>query len=237
MLVHHQLGKIATVAEAATVSEAYELKKYLSDLQDPSLINSNHKKFVNTGTVDPYISLWGIKPTQYIKTSYAYPIVLDNDLKQFSSLRSEQANSEKIIVAGMSKRLECYYDSGKYLAGKSTSIIYESDINLKFILALLNSRLISFFYKYYFKSSALNGGYFNVGTNQLKEIPIAFNKSVATLIVNEVMGLKNFGFDTNDFKLALRKIDRLIYNLYELNLDEVYIVDSSLNNSLKSRKK
>lgn len=34
------------------------------------------------------------------------------------------------------------------------------------------------------------GEYFNIGANQLKEIPIAFNKSVATLIVKEVIVVK-----------------------------------------------
>ena len=237
MLIHHRLGSIATVKEAATVSEAYELKNYLSNFEDSSLISNTYKKFINTGTIDPYISLWGVKPTQYIKTSYTYPIVLDDALLQFSSLRSEQANSEKIIVAGMCKRLECYYDAGEYLAGKSTSIIYKSDVDLKFILAILNSRLISFFYKYYFKSAALSGGYFNIGSNQLKELPIAFNKSVATLIVNEVMSLKNFRPDKDNYELVISKIDRLIYSLYELDLDEVYVVDSSIDNVPKSRKK
>ncbi|MGV8982833.1 TaqI-like C-terminal specificity domain-containing protein [Clostridium sp.] len=224
---------IATVKGSATVSEAYELKNYLSNFEDSSIISNTYKKFINTGTIHPYISLWGIKPTQYIKTSYTYPIVLDDALMQFSSLRSEQANSEKIIVAGMSKRLECYYDAGEYLAGKSTSIIYKSDVD--FILALLNSRLISFFYKYYFKSTALRGGNFNIGANQLKEIPIAFNKSVATLIVNDVMKLENFRHDNDNYELVIRKIDRLIYSLYELDLDEVYVVESSMDKVPKSR--
>lgn len=236
MLNHQQLGRIANVNEAATVSEAYKLKNYLSDLQDPSLIKNTYKKFINTGTIDPYTSLWGIKSTKYIKTSYTYPIVLDDNLMQFSSLRYEQANTEKIIVAGMSKRLECYHDTGEYLAGKSTSIIYKSNLDLKFILALLNSKLISFFYKYYFKSTALSGGYFNIGANQLNEIPIAFNESVATLIIDEVIRLENLGLDAN-YGLAINKIDRLVYNLYELNLDEIYIVESSMENIPKLRKK
>lgn len=237
MLMHNQLGSIATVRESATVAEAYKLKNYLYDFHGPSLINNSYKKFINTGTIDPYISLWDVKPTQYIKTSYICPIVLNDALMRFSALRNEQANSEKIIVAGMSKRLECYYDHGEYLAGKSTSIIYDSNIDLKFILSLLNSRLISFFYKYYFKSASLSGGYFNIGANQLKEIPIAFDKSVATLIVTEVMKPENLSPDTDDYELVIKKIDRLIYNLYELNLDETYVVDSSIENVRRLRKK
>jgi len=61
------------------------------------------------------------------------------------------------------------------------------------------------------KSSALSVGYFNIGANQLKEIPITFNTSVATLIVNEVMKLEIFRPDKDNYELIIRKIDRLIY--------------------------
>ena len=44
----------------------------------------------------------------------------------------------------------------------------------------------------------MTGGYFNIGANNLKEIPIAFNKSVATLIINEVMRLETFRPDKNN---------------------------------------
>jgi hypothetical protein len=237
MLGHKQLGKVAAVREASTVSEAYELKNYLSELQSPSLTSSNYKKLINTGTIDPYRSLWGIKPTQYIKTSYKYPVILDEDLLKLSSLRSEQANSEKIIIGGMSKTLEAYYDTGEYLAGKSTSIIYKSEVDLKFILALLNSKLISFFYKYYFKSAALSGGYFNIGANQLKEIPIAINESLAKSIIKDVTMLESLTPSTHEFQKSQMRIDSLIYNLYELDLDEIYVVNSSVANEQKSRKK
>jgi tRNA1(Val) A37 N6-methylase TrmN6 len=237
MLEHRQLGKIAAVREASTVSEAYELKNYISELQSPPLASNNYKKLINTGTIDPYRSLWGAKPTQYIKTSYKYPVVLDEDLLKLSSLRSEQANSEKIIIGGMSRTLEAYYDTGEYLAGKSTSIIYKSEVDLKFILALLNSKLISFFYRYYFKSATLSGGYFNIGSNQLKEIPIAINESLRKSIINEVDMLRSLTPGTHEVEMSQLRIDRLIYSLYDLDLDEIYVVNSSIAIEQRSRKK
>jgi hypothetical protein len=64
-----------------------------------------------------------------------------------------------------------------------------------------------------------------------------FDKSVSTLIVNEVMKLETFSPDKDNYELVIKKIDRLIYSLYELDLDEVYVVESSIDNVTKSRKK
>lgn len=227
MLIHPQLGKIATVKEAATVSEAYELKNYIFDCEDLSPINKGFKKLINTGTIDSYRSLWGIKPTKYIKTSYKYPLIYDDALLQFSSLRSAEANLDKIIVVGMGKNLKCYHDNGEYIAGKSTSIIYNCNKNLNFILAILNSRLISFFYRYNFKSTALSGGYFNIGPNQLKEIPIAFEESIARQIIEEVEKLINLNSEGKDRESINNKINNLIYSLYQLDLEDIYIINST----------
>ena len=71
------------------------------------------------------------------------------------------------------KRLEAFYDDGNYLAGKSTTIILESPkIETYFVLALLNSELVSFWYKIYFQSLSLVGGYLRINSNEIKKIPV-----------------------------------------------------------------
>jgi hypothetical protein len=67
------LKDIATVSGAATVSEAYEYKELLFEAKPES--NEKYFKFVNTGTIDRYEILWGIKPTTYIKSKFNKPIV------------------------------------------------------------------------------------------------------------------------------------------------------------------
>ena len=64
-----KLGKLNKISDlnfkinsAATVSEAYEIKKIIFDKKT----QSNSFKFINTGTIDPYKSLWSKKNTQYI---------------------------------------------------------------------------------------------------------------------------------------------------------------------------
>ncbi len=180
------------VLGAATVGEAYEIKERI---QEKGVGMSQFKKLINTGTIDPYISLWGKQKTQYIKAAYQEPIILDDSLKSISLNRFKQAESSKIIIAGMSRDLECFYDNGEYLAGKTTIIILGNPEQLKILLGILNSRLISYWYRIYFNSLSLAGGYFQISTACIKQIPLPnFSENSAVLLhllekVNELLKL------------------------------------------------
>lgn len=154
---------------AATVNEAYSVKEKLIDKDD--LLDS--KRFINTGTIDRYSCLWGFSKTQYIKGQYIYPRIKDDDIKQISQNRFLQATSSKIIVAGMCLNYEAYYDEGDFLAGKSTTIVIGESCDLKCALAIINSKLMSFWLAKSYNSLTMAGGYFNVGTNELATIPYA----------------------------------------------------------------
>lgn len=220
------------ISGAATVNEAYEIKKLVKELS-PNL--RKYKKFINTGTVDPFVSLWGFKKTNYIKQSYEKPIILDSDLGKFSLNRHRQACSEKIIIGGMTKNLECFYDTGNYLAGKSTTIILPGNKNLKFVTAILNSKLISFWYGVYFKSLSLAGGFLRIGNNEINKIPIVdlTNKEQTPVIklVDQILSITKADdyLDNPDKQARVKKlemeIDQLVYKLYGLTKEEIKIVE------------
>ena len=229
------------ITGAATVSEAYKLKKYIKEKNNKN--TNDFKKLVNTGTIDPYASLWGKKKIQYIKSKYLNPIIFDKDLQSVSYRRYEQAKSTKIIMAGMVKRLECVYDEGKYLAGKSTTIILkdrQNKIDLKFLLALLNSNLISFWYSRFFTSLTLSGGYIRISNKEIGRIPIPeVNTSQSKLfikIVDRILAitkdddyLVNFEKQTQ-VRNYKRQIDQLVYKLYGLTEEEIKIVEEEKYN-------
>jgi len=224
------------VLGAATVGEAYEFKKYI--VNKTLRIIDNYKKLINTGTVDRYLSLWGQYKTQYIKDSYSHPMISDEDIRKINPTRYEQSKAIKIIIGGMTKELECYYDEGEYLAGKSTSIILQKDsnkFNLKFLLALLNSKLVSFWYGNYYKSLSLAGGYLRINNAEIKTIPMpeAGPKEQKQLIDLVDIILRTTQVDdyiTNNTKQAKvkeceRQIDQMVYKLYELTEDEIKVVE------------
>ena len=212
------------VIGSATVAEAYELKKVLYDAKN----GSSSLKVINTGTIDPYKSLWGIKSMQYIKGKYQYPRVSQSDLMTISKRRYNQAMSNKIIVAGMSSRIEAVYDDGETLGGKSTTIIMGDD--LRFLLGLLNSKLVSFSINILYNSIKMAGGYLNIGTREIENIPIPIASPVVQhsieLLVDGILEkiCENTQMDSSNLE---NEIDSLVYSLYGLSEDEIKIVESN----------
>lgn len=207
------------VLGAATVADAYEIKNIVQD----SNIQKGFK-LINSGTIDPYLPYWGIKPCRYIKESYTYPIVPPGDLKKYSEVRFNQASSPKIIVASMTTRYEACLDIyGEYIAGKSTTIILGDNKYLYKLIAIINSKLASYWLNIVFHSLKMSGGAINIGRNELQTLPIPEKDYDFKALVNMIIKTKSSSL--NDTSAIEQEIDRLVYNLYGLTYDEVLIVD------------
>ena len=213
-------------------------------MKEMSGTNKGYKKLCNTGTIDPYLILWGKQKTQYIKSSFKKPVLSVEDLQAINPQRLRQANSEKIIIGGMTKELECAYDDGEFLAGKSTTIILDDPQNklaLKIILALLNSALISFWYRYFFSSLALAGGYLRISEREISQIPIPeipnSKQGELTKLVDKILAItKDDDYLENSAKQAKvreyeKQIDQLVYKLYGLTDEEIKIVEGQNDDS------
>ncbi|TET34658.1 MAG: restriction endonuclease subunit M [Planctomycetota bacterium] len=240
------LQDVASVLGAATVSEAYEIKELISE-------STGTKKggmvFINSGTIDRYLPLWGIKNTRYLKKKFNRPVVSITKKKRLPWKRREQAETRKLIVAGMTKILECIIDEkGNILAGKSTSIIF-SDMELKYLLGLLNSRLISYFFINVHGGNKLAGGYLRIGPPQLRTIPIRTvdftnkkDKEKHDRMVKLVEAMLDLNRKLPKAKTAHQKevlhrqidatdgrIDKLVYELYGLTKKEIKTVEEATN--------
>ena len=206
------------VIGSATVAEAYEIKNILYDAKE----SDDSLKVINTGTIDPYKSLWGYKTMQYIKGKYHFPRVSQSDLNNISERRLSQSMSEKLIVAGMSSRIEAVYDVGETLGGKSTTIILGDE--LRFLLGLLNSKLVSFSINILYNSIKMAGGYLNIGTREIENIPIPQTneeqRNEISNLVTEILDLTRDNIE-KDISSEENKIDRLIYSIYGLSDKEM----------------
>jgi hypothetical protein len=175
---------------------------------------------------------------RYLKGKYLFPIVDIVDLQNMSEKRLKESSSEKIIIGGMTKILECFYDSGEYLAGKSTTIVYDNP-HLKFITALLNSTLMTFYYSTFYNSMSLAGGFYRIGAPQIKEIPIAIPEDEATIeiiegYVDEIQAMNNDKHaekDDDHIRDLYQKIDDIVYGLYGLTDEEIECVKEERRNS------
>lgn len=217
------LGAIASVLGAATVAEAYDLQPLLRDDAQAELQSS--WRVVNSGTIDPYRMLWGQKPLRYLKHTYLHPVILHAQQTCLSPTRQRQANHPKIIVASMTQVLECVADvQGNILAGKSTSIV-QSAIALPYLLAILNSKLMSLYYRLVFGGHALQGGYLRVGTAQLRSLPIRLPTEAWESDFIQ-FGIRNVECLLSEERAIARAdlnqaIDQWVYQLYGLSEGEI----------------
>ncbi|MBD3795759.1 MAG: Eco57I restriction-modification methylase domain-containing protein, partial [Epsilonproteobacteria bacterium] len=203
-------------ASSATVAEAYELAEVLKDDKTQEI------KVINTGTIDPYISLWGIQPMQYIKKKYLYPTIMKSQLKH-----KDWTLKPKIIIAGMGLRIEAFLDElGIVLPAKSTVVVYSEIINLKFLLALLNSSLYSFLFKIENKFTGMAGGYMNFNQNNISKLPfvISENQSIFIELVDQILEAKKQDPKADTSELE-RQIDMMVYELYGLSDDEIAVIE------------
>jgi hypothetical protein len=163
------LSAVAEVLGAATVAEAYAMQSLITDEACPTITDL---KLINSGTIDRYCPLWGQKCLRYLGHTYRHPTISATQQAHLPQKRQQQACQPKIIVAGMSQVLECVVDvTGAFLAAKSTVIVLSS-LNLYYLLALLNSKLISFYYRKLFGGDCFKGGYLRIGPQQLRLLPI-----------------------------------------------------------------
>ena len=212
---------------AATVGEAYKVKEKIVDAKI-----DNGKKFINTGTIDPYRSLWGDKKTQYIKDQYLYPMIDISAIKEINPKRSYQADSEKIIVAGMTKKIEAYLDSGEYLAGKSTIIIIDEHKKLLYLTGILNSKLMEFYLSKFFHSKKMAGDFITISKDIIDSIPLPSkdveSDELLVSMVDEMISASALDEETK-IQHYQKQIDELVYKLYKLTDAEIESVEASSN--------
>lgn len=214
-----------TIVGAATVSEAYLLKDKIYD--SCTIEEGKNIKFINSGCIDRYCSLWGNKAVRYIKKSYNNPVLNLQDIKDINETRYNQAVSNKIIIANMTKDIEAFFDDGNYMAGKSTDLILSSDLELlKYLTGLLNSKLLSTWYKITYNSLKMSGEALNMG--EIINIPF-YNpsekqRSQISLLVQDIQRIKQEDINANTSQLEA-EIDKLVYQLYGLTDDEIKIIE------------
>jgi hypothetical protein len=177
------------------------------------------------------------------KGRYSYPKIdtwLDysNPEKMRSSKFKELFDSEKIIIRGSSGllRILAIYDEEKiYTSHKCILVINKCNLpqehkeylsqkhlELKYLLAILNSQLIDFYY------ASVYGGFIDVYPNNLKELPIkviSFEKQQTLIkLVDKILKKKKIDIKADVSEIE-QQIDNLVYKLYELTYEEVKIID------------
>jgi hypothetical protein len=222
------LRTICELEEAFTVGEAYELTKILRD-------DGSHTafRFVNTGTIEPFFTLWGHSPTTYLKKKYLRPTISRVAFKQKFPKRYVQMTSPKIIISGM-RHFEAILDlSGDVIAGKSTVVVRGIAHNDEWmcLLGILNSQLAKFFLKECYSALAMDGG-INFSPTNVGEIPIAapFVSKELLRVVRQILAIRGksgpntSARDEQSLAALTNALDQEVFRLYRLTEREKAIV-------------
>jgi hypothetical protein len=160
------LEECATVRASSTAAEA---DAYANALGDTA--GGQTKKFLNTGLIDRYAALWGVFSLTHKGRLLESPY-LDLSNPSVAEERKAQYAKPKIIFAKVAIRIEAFLDENGDYASANTNFAYDARHNLYYLLALLNSSLMSALYGAYFGALRMSGGYYQFQSPQLRVLPI-----------------------------------------------------------------
>jgi type I restriction-modification system DNA methylase subunit len=175
-------------------------------------------KYLVSANVSPYSISWGI-PIRSIGKHLRTPYLKYNN-KLFTKDKWEIFKSNnKLIVRANDTRLTVALDDEGF-AGVGLYFIINIKAEPKYILAILNSKLMNFYYLSKFATAHVSGGYISINGVHLNKLPIKLpetpeEKKIAEQIikkVNEILELHKSGVVDIDAVLESEETEKL-YNL------------------------
>ena len=121
--------------------------------------------------------------------------------------------------------------TGEYIGFTNTTVIFDTnpDFNLKYLLALVNSKLME--YQHKVGSKQTGGGIYEYFPNTIDRYPIAVisreEQQKFIELIDKILEVKTVNplADTSEIET---KIDWLVYELYGLNEEEIALIENSL---------
>jgi SAM-dependent methyltransferase len=175
--------------------------------------------FITSGNIDRYQIRLG--HVRYLKQTYVKP-QLSLVTPELTSAKRRLFAGPKIVIAGLSKRIEAAWDEAGLALGVQVFALSDWQVDPHYLLALLNSKLLSYLFRTRFAAKRLAGGYLAINKGQLVQLPIAVavGQDLSCLIsAGRVLSCEPSPADD-------AAIDQLVYRLYRLTDAEIAQVES-----------
>lgn len=223
------LNSFALCVSACATADAYKLKPYIKELEK---VTKDTLYIINTGTIGKYVSKFGLKSMKYLKDTYNKPYCTKQDFNSHLGKKyNEVALSKKIIIKGLTLLDACLDLKGDIIPAKSTIVVIDDDnTKLKFLSAIINSKLAFFYIKELYSSNSYCGGInftrYMIGSLPIPKINSKNQNLVDEIInlVNQILALKTENSSADISKLE-KDIDNLIYKLYNLTPKEIEVIE------------
>jgi tRNA1(Val) A37 N6-methylase TrmN6 len=179
--------------------------------------NDNYYKLLDGRNINKYSINWD-------------GVYLDYDLERIHSCKRKDIfeSSEKLMFRRVSSTLIFTYDDSEYFALNTLVIVNKIDVSkgpeLKFILGIMNSKLMNYVYGNKFKSTKTV--FSEIQARSIKELPIpVISLEIENKISNistQIIELKKASTETNDLET---QIDTLVYKIFGLTEEEIKIIE------------
>lgn len=127
-----RLGDLFEVSASMTTGDAYLVRDWVEE-------DGEGLRLITTGLIDPGSHQWGNRTCRFLGRRYERPTVNPTVLEGALAARAQRTLRPKVVVAGLSRRLEAYLDAaGTTLGSVSTYSIYHPTDDLGELSRLLN---------------------------------------------------------------------------------------------------
>jgi hypothetical protein len=127
-------------------------------------------EFIVSGNIDRYAIRFG--EVRFMNRTFTRP-VLAADRPDLTATKRRLFREPKLVLAGMTKRLEAALDAaGGVALGVSVYAARRLADDPRYLLGVLNSSLLSYLFRIRFQAKHLAGGFLAVNKGQLAKMPI-----------------------------------------------------------------
>ncbi len=202
-------------------SDTSKFQKYYPQKSDDKFIIYTDSSYNKAGSLDRFPNLK--------KHLDKFQGIITSDNKPYGLHRARKEKffiGEKIAVQRKcpSEPIFTYVDFDSYLSA-TFYVIKTSRFNLKYLTALLNSKLVAFWLRY---KGKMQGNNYQIDKEPLVNIPIPKISKPAQqpfiALVDKILTAKQQGQDTSTLET---QIDQMVYKLYDLTDDEIKIIEET----------
>jgi adenine-specific DNA-methyltransferase len=192
-----------------------------------SFINENGKgiKFTVSGNIDPYC--YNNESVRYMGSKFSKAFIYYDE--SIAKSKWEFWKNPKIVVAGMTKKIEAVYIDEPIGIGVGCYGIYNFGNTHPFALvAILNSKYMSYYLNVKFKDKHLAGGYLAINKSTIESLPFTtidpLTESKLKNLSQNISLLKNLKNDTTSLE---NEVDEIVCDIFKLTEEEIYDIETN----------
>jgi hypothetical protein len=219
------LGELCRLHSGTTGFVAQQIAAALRERTSP---DEPGYPFITSGNIDRYAIVTG--NVRFMQRKFIDP-VLPRNCPLLTPAKQRLFAGPKIVFAGMSRHLEATFAQGDLALGVQVFAAADLEVDPFYLLAVLNSRLLSHLFRTRFAAKRLAGGYLSINKGQLAQLPIVDPQRLdrqQRRIVDRIATLgRQLSRDGLDAR-ADAAVDKLVDQLYQLSQDELAGIRSPL---------